>query len=726
MKFFDKEIEAAIFDMDGTMFDTERLRFKVLKEASKTLFGKEMSDELLYDSLGVSAVTGEKLAKQLYGEEFPYKKIRALADDLERKYVRENGVPVKEGLYNLLERLKKNQVLIAIATSSRREIVMEYLIRAKVLRYFDIVVCGDEVENGKPHPEIFEKAAAELCCEPEKCMIVEDSTNGLKAAIAAGGIPIYIKDIKDAEEEVLPGIFKGYGRMIDFRDDLIPYTLSMGIPDLIETFPQSMDYEIAGIHGFGAMGGGYLAQIFSHWDGYTRPQKIIGATRNQMIIQLVNSIGKYRVKYESLAYFQNIDNVEIIDMQDEEQVIDMYEKSTIIGLSLPEKVISLQADLIAKSILNRYRLGLDKLTILIVMNKINASRFVKKNVERALLKIVDETEAKAVIDSVYFVETVVNRMVSSTPEENIAGKVKNDLDILYHNVTTYYDDLRGVLDVFNRPVEVEGKRKRKPSKKDVEAKVVSVSKSINSAVQFVKDVNDINITLFSAEPDMALYASDVSPYLNRIRQIQVIHDIKSMQEIKNKLSNGTHAIIAWYSWLLGYDTIGQGMGDPNIEKIASRIMKHEIRPAMITENPDLKRYIDSFIANFIKRCRVSFKDKCTRVGRDPMRKLQKGERVLGAISLAQRYDRETPTLEFGVACAILYSIRSVNVKDGEAEKIRNMYNETHSIKGILTYSGLYGKSRYKGLDPEVDAELIARIENEFDRLVKKIPEREEV
>ena len=125
MKFFDRDIDAAIFDMDGTMFDTERLRFKMLKQASLELFGQEMSDELLYDSLGVSAVTGEQLAKDVYGEAFPYKEIRAHADDLERQYVREHGVPVKEGLYNLLERLKKNQVLIALATSSRHEIAME-------------------------------------------------------------------------------------------------------------------------------------------------------------------------------------------------------------------------------------------------------------------------------------------------------------------------------------------------------------------------------------------------------------------------------------------------------------------------------------------------------------------------------------------------------------------------------------------------------------------------
>lgn len=73
LQFLNKYFEVVIFDMDGTMFDTERLRFKMLKEASLQLYGEEMSEQLLYDSLGVSAVTGEELAKQRYGNDYPYK-----------------------------------------------------------------------------------------------------------------------------------------------------------------------------------------------------------------------------------------------------------------------------------------------------------------------------------------------------------------------------------------------------------------------------------------------------------------------------------------------------------------------------------------------------------------------------------------------------------------------------------------------------------------------------
>lgn len=171
MIFQNKKLEGAIFDMDGTMFDTERLRFQVLKQASKEIVGQEIDDQLLYNSLGVSAVTAEEFAKQWYGSDYPYKEIRQGANQIEVGHVRQHGVPVKAGLYNLLERLKKNGVLIALATSTRREIAEEYLLTAKVLRFFDIIVCGNEVEKGKPNPEIFLKAASELNCEPSNCFI---------------------------------------------------------------------------------------------------------------------------------------------------------------------------------------------------------------------------------------------------------------------------------------------------------------------------------------------------------------------------------------------------------------------------------------------------------------------------------------------------------------------------------------------------------------------------
>ena len=145
MIFQERQIHAAIFDMDGTLFDTERLRFSTLKQASTQLFGQPISDAVLTDSLGLSARKAEALARQHYGPDYPYSAIRQRADELELAYVRKYGVPLKPGLFEVLEHLKAAGLLLAVATSSRRAIAEEYLINAGVMKYFDITVCGDEV-----------------------------------------------------------------------------------------------------------------------------------------------------------------------------------------------------------------------------------------------------------------------------------------------------------------------------------------------------------------------------------------------------------------------------------------------------------------------------------------------------------------------------------------------------------------------------------------------------
>ncbi|MGE5187902.1 MAG: bifunctional mannitol-1-phosphate dehydrogenase/phosphatase [Betaproteobacteria bacterium] len=722
MIFQDKDIEGAIFDMDGTMFDTERLRFKMIKQASKEILGQEISTELLYESLGVSALIGEKLAKKRYGKDYPYQKIRARADQLERAYIRKNGIPVKEGLYNLLERLKKNGVLIALATSSRREIVEEYLACAKVMRFFDIIVCGDEVEKGKPDPEIFLKAASELNCCPANCFIFEDSQNGLLSASNAGGIPIFIKDIKDPETAIKLLAFKCYEKMTDFLDELVQQTPKMPVPTLNEHFPQSIGYHTVGIHGFGAIGGGYLAQIFSHWDGYTRPRQIYGAANGGLVISLINALGKYRVKYESIAHFQTISNVSIIDINDQTKMIEMYKKSQLIGLALPEQAIKLQAKTIAKGLIERYSNGGEPLTLLIVMNKINAAKFVRNHVENAIKQLAGERKAKEIVDSTYFSETVVNRIVSRRSNKEVIARLNTDLYRMHKSIIEYSRKIEEILAFSQDYMREHTMENQNLTEKENTAiyQTISFSEHVSSITKFANELSSLNVTLFNSDPDMPIYASKGSPLLERLRQVITVDDIKSMQEIKNRLSNGPHAIIAWYSAILGYKTIGQGMGDPRVSKLAEIIIKEEIKPALLIENPNSKQYINTIASNFLKRCRASFKDKCTRVGRDPIRKLQWGERIIGTILLSQKHGLSTSGLEFGAACAIMYSLLSIDETDDEAKKVIELYGKRQFVEDVLTYNDIPGKSKFSSLASQKDKELISRIQESFNELGRKL------
>lgn len=157
-----------------------------------------------------------------------------------------------------------------------------------------------------------------------------------------------------------------------------------------------------------------------------------------------------------------------------------------------------------------------------------------------------------------------------------------------------------------------------------------------------------------------------------------------------------------------------------MERLAHDIMMREIKPSLLAENPDYGLYINTFISSFIKRCRNSFSDKCSRVGRDVLRKLQNDERIIGAIKMARRYGIATDGLEFGAACAVLSCVLA---EKPDAEAVKALYAANQSVADVLAYDGEYNKGRYQGLDRERDQELIARIELKFEAL--KAPENDD-
>jgi beta-phosphoglucomutase-like phosphatase (HAD superfamily) len=132
----------------------------------------------------------------------------------------ENGMPVKLGLYELLDFLEDNKISKALATSSERIKAEKYLTLGNVIDRFDCTVCGDEVEKGKPDPEIFQKAAQKAGFNSKDCIVLEDSENGILAASGAGMMPIFIKDVKDLSEDTKKLIFKEFQSLIEVRDYL--------------------------------------------------------------------------------------------------------------------------------------------------------------------------------------------------------------------------------------------------------------------------------------------------------------------------------------------------------------------------------------------------------------------------------------------------------------------------------------------------------------------------
>ncbi|MBF4696084.1 HAD family hydrolase [Fusibacter ferrireducens] len=202
-----EDIELVIFDMDGLMFDTEVISYKAWAKAAD-YYNYHMSKELFNRTIGTNLTRTREILMEYFGENFPFDLIKSERVIISNEIVNTDGVPIKKGLYELLEHLKKNKFKMAVATSTNRNRATDLLKLAKVDNYFDYVLCGDEVERSKPDPEIFIKVSKRLDCIAQRCVVIEDSENGILAAKRAGMIPIMIPDIQQPSLEIESLLFR--------------------------------------------------------------------------------------------------------------------------------------------------------------------------------------------------------------------------------------------------------------------------------------------------------------------------------------------------------------------------------------------------------------------------------------------------------------------------------------------------------------------------------------
>lgn len=193
-------IESVIFDMDGLMFDTEKIVFRNWSIVMKDQ-GLDYNIDIYKKTVGLRHAETEKLYKSIYGETFPYQSLRTLVSQMYVDYTAEQGIPVKKGLFELLEYLKKSKIPAAVATSTREASASRTLRLAGVTDYFSAFMFGDTVKKGKPDPEIFDRARLLLGGKKETTMALEDSINGVKSAYNAGLKTVMIPDMLQPDLE---------------------------------------------------------------------------------------------------------------------------------------------------------------------------------------------------------------------------------------------------------------------------------------------------------------------------------------------------------------------------------------------------------------------------------------------------------------------------------------------------------------------------------------------
>jgi HAD superfamily hydrolase (TIGR01509 family) len=189
-----------IFDMDGLMTDTERLFIDLWCDVMKER-GFPEHREVVTHCIGLDHGRTEQYVQETLGQDFDYPGIIQEVAVRSRQYCETQGVPVKPGLYELLDALDWKQIPYAVATSTKQENARWRLENIGVLQRLKGLVTGDMVRESKPQPEIFLKAAECLELRPEECVVLEDSPHGILAAHRAGCKPVMIPDLKQPDDE---------------------------------------------------------------------------------------------------------------------------------------------------------------------------------------------------------------------------------------------------------------------------------------------------------------------------------------------------------------------------------------------------------------------------------------------------------------------------------------------------------------------------------------------
>jgi len=195
-------IKAVIFDMDGVLLDTEKhFEYCWTKAAREAGFPFEKEHAWMLRSL--AAKFAEPLMKSIFGETFDFISVRERRKELMKERLSEFGLEKKSGADEILDYLKGQGIKIAVATATELVCAREYLESVGLYDKFDYVISAHTVANGKPMPDIYLYACEKIGENPADCLAVEDSPNGILAAVRAGIPTVMVPDRTKPDEELL-------------------------------------------------------------------------------------------------------------------------------------------------------------------------------------------------------------------------------------------------------------------------------------------------------------------------------------------------------------------------------------------------------------------------------------------------------------------------------------------------------------------------------------------
>ena len=194
-------VRGVIFDMDGTLLDTEKLYLRFWLEAANRM-GYPMKEEHALAIRATAASVAEPMLKRLVCPEFDYHGVRALRRRIMEEYVDIHGIDPKPGMIDTLRAIRERGLRIGLATATPEPRARKYLRMVGAEQYFDAVTCADMVEHGKPAPDIYLLACARTGVRPSEALAVEDAPSGIRSAHAAGMRAVLIPDRDVPGEEI--------------------------------------------------------------------------------------------------------------------------------------------------------------------------------------------------------------------------------------------------------------------------------------------------------------------------------------------------------------------------------------------------------------------------------------------------------------------------------------------------------------------------------------------
>lgn len=210
------EIKAVIFDLDGTLTDTEKYYQKAWPEALAH-FGYKCEPWMPLELRSLGRPYAPEKFKEWFGQDFDYNEVREYRKAIVVDMIKEQGIPLKPGAKEILEWLREHGILTCIATANDYERTKGYLLKLGLFDCFDRIICSDMVKLGKPAPDIYSYACEQLELSPSQTFAVEDSPNGCTSAYLAGCNVIMVPDLTQPDEELAKKLYAKVDTLMDIR-----------------------------------------------------------------------------------------------------------------------------------------------------------------------------------------------------------------------------------------------------------------------------------------------------------------------------------------------------------------------------------------------------------------------------------------------------------------------------------------------------------------------------